>query len=206
MAVGSNPIVLVHGLWDNPFVFNRLVQRFEQKGVEVFVPHLPHEFGRTSILKLANDLDSYISRQFTDNVCIDLLGFSMGGLIGRVWLQYLNGTKRTERFISVGTPHNGTLTAQLIPSWLLPGIAQMKLGSVFLEELNNNSKSLTTVDCISFYCLYDLMVFPGWRAVLPLGPSFSIAVLTHKGLIKNPSSLDILVNAVIRSRLIDLNV
>ncbi len=200
MAVCSNPIVLVHGLWDNPFIFNRLVQRFEQKGVDVFVPHLPHEFGRTSILKLANDLNSYISRQFTDDVTIDLLGFSMGGLIGRVWLQYLNGTKRTERFITVGTPHNGTLTAQLIPSWLFPGIAQMKLGSVLLKELNDNSNSLTSVDCISFYCLYDLMVFPGWRAVLPVGPSFPIAVLTHKGLIKHSHAINVIATDILVGR------
>jgi len=66
------------------------------------------------------------------------LGFSMGGIIGRYWLQKFDGHKRTRRLISIGSPHKGTLMAQLIPKYPFKGISEMKISSKFLRELANN--------------------------------------------------------------------
>ena len=196
----DSPIVLVHGLWDSPSIFNSLVQQLKAKGHSVVAPFLSHKLGRTSLYELSEELDLYISTQFKGDEKIDLFGFSMGGLVSRIWLQKLNGAIRTNRFISVGTPHNGTYTAQFIPHWLLKGVAEMKRGSSLIKELNSDLKDLKKVDCMSFFCLWDLMVFPGWEAVLPLGSSSLIPVLTHKGLINSPVSLDILSKAILNER------
>ena len=45
---------------------------------------------------------------------LDILGFSMGGIIGRYWIQKFNGYKRTRRFISRFASQR-TLIAQFIP-------------------------------------------------------------------------------------------
>ena len=198
MQIQPRPIVLVHGLWDTPRVFRRLSKKLEQKGFSVFIPHLPHKYGATSIRNLAKDLEVYILDKFGSEKLIDVLGFSMGGLISRFWLQKMGGALRTKRFISVGSPHQGTFTAQLIPACLFAGIAEMKRGSRFLRELGDDVHLLRNVECISFYSATDLMVFPGRQAVLPLGRNFPIPVLTHKELIHSQLSIELIVKGILR--------
>ena len=78
------------------------------------------------------------------------------------------------------------------PNWLLWGIADMKRGSPLVQELNRNPDLLHAVRCSSYFCRWDLMAFPGWQAVLPVGNHFAVPVLTHKGLIKSPRSIDLI--------------
>ena len=191
------PIVLVHGLWDSPLLFNCLVRCLGVDRRALLVPLLPHRLGAVPLLTLAEQLDDHIRQRWGDDCVIDLLGFSMGGIISRVWLQHLGGARRTHRFISVGSPHQGTFTAQWIPHWLLAGLADMKRGSVLLRSLNADLSSLQPVDCVSYFCPWDLMVVPGWQAHLPVGTVRSLPVLTHQQLMSHPRSLDVLVQALL---------
>ena len=163
------PLVLVHGLWDRPRVFHRLIQAMDQSQRDLLAPHLPHGLGDVPLRQLAQRLDEQIRHRFGADTCVDLLGFSMGGIIGRIWLQDLGGAARTRRFFSVGSPHQGTMMAQAIPRVLLPGAADMKIGSRLLHHLRCRSDQLSPVECHSFFCRWDLMVCPGWKAVLPQG-------------------------------------
>jgi triacylglycerol lipase len=192
------PLVLVHGLWDTPRLFRRLEQNLGERRAPLLIPHLPHGLGTTPIRALADQLGRDIEAAFGPDTPIDLLGFSMGGLIGRTWIQLAGGHRRTRRFISVGSPQQGTLTAQPWPGWLLAGVADMKLGSRLLRQLNDNVDALRSVDCASFFCTADLMVWPGWRAVLPVGPRQSVPVLTHQQLMRDPAALDALVAELLR--------
>ena len=186
----------MHGLWNNPKLFTKLIEKIQVDDYQLYSPHLPHKFGKTSLRQLARDLNSKIEELVGPEIEIDIVGFSMGGLISRIWLQNHNGFLRTKRFFSIGTPHLGTYTAQLIPSSLMPGIAEMKRGSSLLSQLNNDLTSLETVECISFYTTWDLMSFPGWQAKLSIGDSYDLPVLTHKQLITNSISLDILAKKI----------
>ncbi len=188
----QRPLVLVHGLWNTPKLFNRFKSCIAQPKSLLVLPHLKHKFGRVDIRELAHNLNFQINQRLGTDIKIDLLGFSMGGLISRVWLQEMDGYKRTERFFSVGSPHQGTLTAQLVPSVLFPGIAQMKVGSQLIKSLSINSGNLHQIECRSYFCMLDLMVFPGFRAVLPIGTSIPVPVLTHKCLIKRPQSINLI--------------
>ncbi|AAQ00114.1 MULTISPECIES: esterase/lipase family protein [Prochlorococcus] len=190
MPILDRPLVLVHGLWNTPQLFKRLEDRLNQPQSFVLAPHLPHDCGRINIRKLAVELDSQITRTLGPDVLIDLLGFSMGGLISRVWLQEMGGYQRTRRFFSVGSPHYGTLTAQLVPANIFAGIAEMKVGSKLIKSLNNDLTNLQKLNCRSYFCKFDLMVFPGFRAVLPIGPSISLPVFTHKALIKKSVAIE----------------
>ncbi|MEX0588269.1 MAG: alpha/beta fold hydrolase [Cyanobium sp.] len=192
------PLVLVHGLWDTPRIFHRLQQKLGDRRAPLLIPHLPHGLGYTSINELAQELGQLIETTFGPNTPIDLLGFSMGGLVGRTWIQLQGGHGRTRRFLSVGSPQQGTLTAQPWPRWPLASIADMKLGSPLLQRLNRNVDGLRAVECRSYYCNADLMVWPGWRAVLPVGSRQSLPVLTHKQLISHPAALDPLVAELLR--------
>lgn len=191
------PLVLVHGLWDTPRLFQRLERELEAHDVPLLVPHLPHRLGVTPLRSLAQQLDGHIQARWGAERPIDILGFSMGGIISRVWLQELGGASRTHRFISVGSPQRGTFTAQWIPRWLFAGLADMKRGSRLLRHLDADISSLEPLECFSFFCRWDLMVIPGWQAVLPLGERLSVPVLTHQQLILHPRALGLLTTTIL---------
>ena len=186
------PLVLVHGLWDSPRLFHRLLDVIDQPDLIFHAPHLNHGIGIVPLRELAQRLDQNIRYRFGKDIPIDLLGFSMGGVISRIWLQEMQGFDRTRRFFSVGSPQKGTITACLVPRILLPTIADMKLGSNLLRELDNKSDLLKNVYCFSYYCRWDLMVSPGCCAVLPYGVRREMPVFAHHHLISDRVALEII--------------
>lgn len=191
------PLVLVHGLWDTPCLFNRLRHELADRREPLLIPHLPHRLGAVGLIPLADLLDSHIRAAFGPDQPIDLLGFSMGGVIARSWIQLLGGHRRTRRFHCVGSPQRGTWTAQPAPAQLLRGIADMKRGSSLLRQLDADLSTLEPVDCRSYYCTTDLTVVPGWQAHLPIGPALAMPVWTHRQLIAHPRALRILGQALL---------
>ena len=129
---------MIHGLWNTSSIFSSITPKLDNIGIEYFAPTLEHSYGMTSILDLTNKLNELILEKYGLEKEIDILGFSMGGIIGRHWLQKFNGYKRTRRLISIGSPHKGTLMAQLIPKYPFRGISEMKINSKFLKELAKN--------------------------------------------------------------------
>ncbi len=190
--------MLVHGLLDSPRVFNALKQRLGEQRQPLLIPDLPLRLGLTPVPEAAELLGSHIEAAFGLEQPIDLLGFSIGGVIARTWIQLLGGHHRTRRFISVGSPQQGTLTAQPWPGRLLAGIADLKWGSPLLEQLNGNLDNLAGVECCSFYSAIDLAVLPGWRAVLPVGRIQMLPVWAHPQLLRAPQSLQLLADELLR--------
>lgn len=192
------PLVLVHGLWDSPRLFRHLVEQLDGRRAPLLIPHLPHGLGVRRLEELAVQLGRHIEAAFGEEQPLDLLGFSMGGVIARTWIQLQGGHRRTRRFVSVGSPQRGTWVAQPWPAQLLASVADMKVGSGLLRRLNADSRCLQPIDCSSFYCAADLMVVPGWRAVLPVGRRMGLPVLTHQQLIRHPAALVPLVAELLR--------
>ncbi len=192
------PLVLVHGLFDTPEIFRGLRHRLAHRRDPLLVPHLPHGIGSTDLDTLAGRLGERIEAAFGREQPIDVLGFSMGGLIARTWIQLLGGHHRTRRFTSVASPHRGTLAALPWPRLLLAGLADMKPGSALLRRLAAADRLLEGVECCSFYCPTDLTVFPGWQAVLPVGARRPLPVFWHNRLMAEPASLDPVVAELLR--------
>jgi triacylglycerol lipase len=119
-------------------------------------------------------------------------------VIGRTWIQLGGGYHRTRRFLSVASPQRGTLAAVPWPRLALAGIADMKPGSDLLRRLDRDIEPLRQIECCSFYCPTDLTVFPGWEAVLPVGPSKPLPVFWHNLLMAEPGSLDPVVAELLR--------
>ena len=197
MNINKRPIILIHGLWNTSAIFNSLLKKLDFYDVEYYAPTLKHYFGRTSIIDLAESLDKLITKRYGYEREIDILGFSMGGIIARYWIKKFNGYLKTNRFISIGSPHRGTLSAQLVPKNFFKGISEMKINSALLKELSEYDYLLKKIDCISFYTRFDLMVFPGWRAYLPIGRKYNLNIYKHRNLVRNPIALDAIVNSII---------
>jgi triacylglycerol lipase len=197
-AAPGPPLVLVHGLLDSPAVFNPLKRELAGRRQPLLSPALPLGLGRTPILAAAERLGSHIEAAFGTETPIDLLGFSMGGVIGRCWIQLLGGHQRSRRFLSVGSPQQGTLTARPWPGRLFRGIADLRPGSPLLRRLNSELAVLERLDCLSFYSALDLVVLPGWQAVLPVGPRRMLPVLIHPQLLRDRAALQPLVHELLR--------
>lgn len=70
---------------------------------------------------------------------VDIIGISMGGLIGLHYMRKLGGDAYVRRFISIGTPFHGTHFARwmrLLTLGRATGAEQMIPGSDFLQELH----------------------------------------------------------------------
>ena len=190
--------MLVHGLLDTPAVFNGLKRELGERRQPLLIPALPLRLGRTPVEAAAELLGSHIEAAFGTDEPIDLLGFSIGGVIARCWIQLLGGHRRTRRFVSVGSPQQGTLTALPWPARVFGGIADLKWGSALLEQLNGNLDALRRIECHSFYSALDLAVLPGWRAVLPVGARTMLPVLTHPQLLRDPAAIKPLAQELLR--------
>ena len=197
MSICKRPIILIHGLWNTSAIFNNLLNILDYYDVEYYAPTLDHYFGRISIIDLSESLDGLITKKYGNEREIDILGFSMGGIIARHWIYKFNGYLKTKRFISIGSPHRGTLTAQFVPKSLFKGISQMKVNSSLLKELSEYDYLLKKIDCISFYTKWDFMVFPGWKAYLPVGRKYSLNIYKHRNLVRSPIAIDAIVNSII---------
>ena len=181
---------MIHGLWNTSSIFSSITSKFDDIGIEYFAPTLKHSYGITSIIDLTNTLNELILEKYGLEKEIDILGFSMGGIIGRYWIQKFNGYKRTRRFISIGSPHKGTLIAQLVPKYPFRGISEMKLNSKLLRELVKNDFCLNEIECINFFTYWDLMVFPGWWTNLDIGEKIPLKVYKHRNLVRNNFSVE----------------
>ena len=191
-----NPIILIHGLWNTSSIFSSIITKLDDIGIEYFAPTLKHSYGMTSIIDLTNILNELILEKYGLEKELDILGFSMGGIIGRYWIQKFNGYKRTRKFISIGSPHKGTLAAQLVPKYPFRGISEMKINSKFLRKLANSDFLLDDVECINFFTYWDLMVFPGWWNNLNLGEKISLKVYKHKNLVRNNLSVEKIIGKI----------
>jgi triacylglycerol lipase len=192
------PLVLVHGLFDTPGLFRSLQRSLADRRKPLLIPHLPHALGATPLDTLAQRLGEHIERAFGPDQPVDVLGFSMGGLIARTWIQLHGGADRTRRFLSVASPQRGSLVALPWPRFPLAGIADMKPGSELLRRLDADLELLRRVECCSFYCPTDLMVVPGWKAVLPVGPVRALPGLLHSRLMVDPVALQPVLSELLR--------
>lgn len=93
---------------------------------------------------------------------VDYIAHSMGGLIGRYYIQQLKGSNSIDHFISVSTPHYGTYVA-----WAGIGEAakQMRPGSDFLKQLNENPL-YANIKYTSIWTKTDEIVIPSDNAIL----------------------------------------
>ena len=94
---------MIHGLWNNSSIFSSISSKLDDIGIEYFAPTLNHSYGMTSIIDLTNILNELILEKYGLEKEIDILGFSMGGIIGRSWLQKFNGCKLSLIHISEPT-------------------------------------------------------------------------------------------------------
>ncbi|ERN40801.1 putative acetyltransferase and hydrolase [Rubidibacter lacunae KORDI 51-2] len=170
----SPPVLLVHGINDTAGVFWRMAAYLRDRGCSTHALDLTPNNGAARLEVLAQQVADRATRLPAGP--FDLVGFSMGGLIGRYYLQRLGGSRRVRRFISISAPNRGTWLAYLTH---LPGCQQMRPQSQFLKDLNGDLAWLKQVETTVFWTPFDLMILPAWSSVLPGVTSTRLPVALH---------------------------
>lgn len=166
-----NPIILVHGIWDTERVFQRMATSLREKGWPVYCVNLMPNDGTVGLDVLAQQVRDYIGNTFEGEQPLNLVGFSMGGLISRYYVQRLGGLERIQKLITISSPHHGTMTSYVRN---LPGYVQMRPGSDFLLDLERDVGVLERVNLTSLWTPWDVMIVPATSSKMPVGKNIEI--------------------------------
>ncbi len=183
-----NPVLLLHGMWDTSDIFQDMAGYLRHLGWSVHTLDMIPSNGDAKLEDLAQQVTDYVDQALpADTVAtFDLVGFSMGGIIGRYYTQRLGGLQRVQRFITIASPHNGTLTAY---GSFKPGGAQMRPNSAFLQDLNRDINILDQVNFTSIWTPWDAMILPATSSHVPVGREVRVTVPLHKFMVTDAKSL-----------------
>ena len=142
----ERPMLLLHGFLTTPRVVSRLAARLRRWGYCGHTVELGGVFGRFNarpVEDVARVVAERVEQLVYDHRCerIDLVGHSEGGLIGRYYVQRLNGASRVGHLVTLGTPHRGTPWAYsgYLFGRVVPSLQQMAPGSRLLRDLGDDS-------------------------------------------------------------------
>ncbi|PTY05750.1 lipase [Opitutaceae bacterium EW11] len=185
IVAGVN-VVLVHGFLNRGSILRRLADHLRAEGHVCFVPSLKPCDARCGLPKLAEELDRYIRASVPDGTRFALVGFSMGALICRYYLQEMAGVGRVNAFFSIAGPHTGTLSAFLYPGI---GVRQMRPGSAFLRQLELGTDRLAGLPLVCYWTPFDLMIRPVSSTRWPRAEHVRILTPLHSLLVFSPTLL-----------------
>ncbi|MEO1620685.1 MAG: alpha/beta fold hydrolase [Cyanobacteria bacterium J06632_3] len=189
----QRPVVLVHGLWNTVDIFWRLRSHLAQFNRPVYGLSMAPNNGDIGIDEQAHQLKAYIESALPPEQSFDLVGFSMGGLVSRYYLQRLNGLNRVQRFVTIATPHYGSAMAW--GRWNIGG-RQLRPGSKFLRDLNQDLYTLESLNITTIWTPWDLLVVPATSCRLPIGTPRRVLTPSHNSLLTQPAALEAISSAL----------
>jgi triacylglycerol lipase len=169
-------VILVHGFLNRGGILRGLVAHLTAAGHTCFAPSLKPCDARSGLPALAEQLDRVIDAALPEDSRFAVIGFSMGALVGRYYMQELGGHRRTDAFFSIGGPHAGTISAYVYPS---EGAHQMRPRSDFLARLDRTADRLSGFPITCYWSPYDVMIRPQTSAQWSRGEHVRIPALMH---------------------------
>jgi triacylglycerol lipase len=158
---------MVHGFLDTGRLFRVLCRELAARGHACHAPTFRPRDAHLGIADLSGKLASFIRDDLEPGSPVALIGFSMGALVARHYLQAIGGARSTRAFFSISGPHQGTLNAFLFPG---RGPREMRPGSTFLLELNAGVAALDGLPVFTYRTPLDLTVHPARTTRIPHAP------------------------------------
>jgi triacylglycerol lipase len=157
VEAAGTPILLVHGLIDNRSIFAMLRRQLRNRGFDriwttnyqVWTSDV-----RIAARRLADTVDAI--REQTGYERIHVVGHSMGGLVARYYVQRLGGDAHVHTLVTLGTPHQGTRAARLLPKGICRQLAPT---SDVVAELAEPAPGCQT-RFVSVYSDLDALISP----------------------------------------------
>lgn len=152
------PVLLLHGFVDNRSAFTLLRRSLLDHGW-TRVQALNYSPLTSDIRTAAELLGPHIERICAESGHrrVDIVAHSLGGLIGRYYVQRLGGDARVRTLVTLGTPHSGTRAVPALAPH--PLARQMRPGSAVLEELAEPAPGCRT-RFVAFWSDLDQLMIP----------------------------------------------
>lgn len=157
VEAGAIPVLLLHGLVDNRSVFAVLQRQLRRKGfrrVEAMNYPILTSDVRSAAARLGDRVEQLCEETGADRV--HLVGHSLGGIIGRWYVQRMGGDARVDTLVTLGSPHVGTTAAKVLP---LSIVRQLRPGSDVLRALAEPAPGCRT-RVLSLWSDQDEMMVP----------------------------------------------
>jgi pimeloyl-ACP methyl ester carboxylesterase len=151
------PVLLVHGYVDNRSIFAIMRRSLRRRGF-ASVCSWNYSPLLSDVARGAEDLGRHIERvcEQTGHDRIHVVGHSLGGLIARYYLQKQGGHRRVDQLVTLGTPHQGSVWAHVLPT---PLVRQLRPGSNVLQALAEPAPDCRT-PITAVYSDLDQVVVP----------------------------------------------
>ena len=173
-------LILVHGIFNTGKVMTWMKKQFESQGFDCFTPTLAPFDGGRGVEFAAENLKQQIQDHFGDNQNIAIVGFSMGGIVARYYLQRLGGNLRTSHLFTISSPHRGSYMAYLpYPS---TAFKQLRPNSDLLGLLYESTDTLQGLALFSYTATIDYTVAPS-RSHWPEAVNKQFGVYLHMSMI-----------------------
>jgi triacylglycerol lipase len=172
----ANPVIVVGGLIGVSVAYEPIAARLRADGFRVSIYQLPG-LGFGDITESARAFAGYVDqvRAATGAARVDLVTHSEGGLVSRWYVKFLGGVDKVARYISLGSPQQGTYVANILRFIGLGSCAgivacqQMSVGSAFLANLNGGDDTPGAVRWTTVRTNQDELVLPIGNAALADG-------------------------------------
>ncbi len=151
------PVLLVHGLIDNRSIFTVMRRNLRRRGFTQICTWNYSPLLR-DVARGAADLGAHIEDicEQTGHDRVHVVGHSLGGLIARYLVQKQGGDRRVQTLVTLGTPHQGSLWAHVLPT---PLVRQLRPGSEVLRSLDEPAPGCRT-SVTAVYSDLDQVVVP----------------------------------------------
>lgn len=185
------PVLLVHGIWDEGARFDRMRAALAVAGhAPARALDLSPNDGSGTIHSLAGQVERAAEELLAASGAgrLDLIGFSMGALVSRYFVQRMSGKARVRRFVSISGPHRGTVTAFAMNK---AGVREMRPKSPLLTELDADPDPWGEVEVHTMWTPYDLMIVPPTSSQLPgAAEDHCLRIALHRWMITHPRAVE----------------
>lgn len=171
------PVVLVSGYGGDGRDVEPMVAALRDQGRTVAIfPAVADNTGDLS--EQASLLDVFVTGELakTGSEAVDVIGFSAGGVVVRLWVLDHGGQSVARRVLTIAAPHHGTELARLGSTLGLCPLAcqQLDPDSDLLTRLNSGDETPDGTDWITMWSESDRTVTPPDTAKLDGSVAFTI--------------------------------
>jgi triacylglycerol esterase/lipase EstA (alpha/beta hydrolase family) len=165
------PVLLVPGYGGSTSALNALAVHLRAAGRSATVFQPPgNATGDLRVQAQALATSAEQLRQSSGAGSIDVVGYSAGGVVARLWVRDYGGAQIARRIVTLGSPQHGTQLAGLAGS-LVPGdcpvaCQQLEPGSELLDGLNAGDETPAGPTFVSIWSSGDDVVIPPESAIL----------------------------------------
>jgi triacylglycerol lipase len=159
------PVLLIPGYGEGIGSLQTLQTRLRAAGKTVSIVDLPNN-ATGDLNAQARAVRAAVRAALTANhaASVDLVGYSDGGVVARLYVRDLGGGSTTRRVVTLGSPQHGTdlaaTAAAIAPGICAGACAQVLPGSDLLQSLNKGSETPAGPLWVSLWTTQDHTVTP----------------------------------------------